>query len=74
MMLCSSKDLGLSVIDGILVKLPDHALLGGNICDYLDLEDVVIDIDLTGDEYQIQFIKIPLKNLENTPEKAPGKP
>ncbi|NQY51403.1 MAG: phenylalanine--tRNA ligase subunit beta [Piscirickettsiaceae bacterium] len=46
-MLCSSKDLGLSVIDGILVKLPDHALLGGNICDYLDLEDVVIDIDLT---------------------------
>ena len=46
-MLCSSKDLGLSESDGILVELPNDALVSSNIYDYLVLEVIVIDIDLT---------------------------
>lgn len=46
-MLCGASELGLEdLIDGLL-ELPDDAPLGRNIRDYLQLDDQVIEVDLT---------------------------
>lgn len=46
-MLCSSKELGLTESADGLMELADAAPVGADIRDYLDLDDVAIDIDLT---------------------------
>ncbi|WP_438970905.1 phenylalanine--tRNA ligase subunit beta [Methylophaga sp.] len=46
-MLCSSKELGLTESADGLMELADDAPIGGDIRDYLNLDDVTIDIDLT---------------------------
>lgn len=46
-MLCSSKELGLTESADGLMELADTAPVGIDIRDYLDLDDVAIDIDLT---------------------------
>lgn len=46
-MLCSERELGLSDHHEGLMELPADAPLGSDINDYLGLEDVVIEVDLT---------------------------
>ncbi len=46
-MLCSEAELGLSESHDGLMELPDDAPVGADLADYLKLNDVTIDIDLT---------------------------
>ncbi|MDX1801539.1 MAG: phenylalanine--tRNA ligase subunit beta, partial [Marinobacter sp.] len=46
-MLCSESELGLSDNHDGLMELPDDAPVGADLADYLGLNDVTIDIDLT---------------------------
>ncbi len=46
-MLCSSKELGLAESADGLMELAQDAPVGTNIRDYLDLDDLAIDVDLT---------------------------
>jgi len=58
-MLCSAAELGLSEDAGGLMALPADAPLGKSLSAYLDLDDAVIDIDLTanrGDCFSIRGI------------------
>lgn len=46
-MLCSAKELGLSDDNAGLMELPCDAPVGKDLRDYLDLTDIVIEVDLT---------------------------
>lgn len=46
-MLCSEEELGLADSADGLMELPDDAPVGQNIRDYLQLDDSIIDVDLT---------------------------
>lgn len=46
-MLCSAKELGLSEQSEGLLQLPNNAVLGENIWEYLKLTDYVIDVAIT---------------------------
>ncbi len=46
-MLCSARELGLSEAAEGLMELPSDAPVGNDIRDYLALDDVVMDVDLT---------------------------
>jgi len=46
-MLCSEKEMGLAEQADGLMELPDDAPIGTDIRDYLQLNDTVIDVDLT---------------------------
>ncbi len=46
-MLCSAKELGLADTTEGLWKLPEDAPVGTDLRDYLQLDDTVIDVDLT---------------------------
>lgn len=46
-MLCSNVELGLSEDHSGLLELPHSAPVGKNIREYYELEDIIIDIDLT---------------------------
>lgn len=46
-MLCSESELGLSESHDGLMELPDDAPVGQSITEYLGLDDVTIDVDLT---------------------------
>lgn len=46
-MLCSEEELGISDSHEGLMALPEDAPLGQDIRDYLQLDDVIIDLDLT---------------------------
>ena len=46
-MLCSEKELGLADSADGLMELPDDAPLGQSVRDYLELDDTIIELDLT---------------------------
>jgi phenylalanyl-tRNA synthetase beta chain len=46
-MLCSAKELGLAEQSDGIMELPANAPVGTNLRDYLELDDTIIDIDLT---------------------------
>ncbi|OEY66984.1 phenylalanine--tRNA ligase subunit beta [Marinobacter sp. X15-166B] len=46
-MLCSETELGLSERDAGIMELPEDAPVGQSLVDYLGLNDVTIDVDLT---------------------------
>ncbi len=46
-MLCSAAELGLSEDDAGLLELPDDASIGANLRDSLQLDDTIIEVDLT---------------------------
>ena len=46
-MLCSYSELGINVESDGIIELPTDAPLGTDIRDYLQLNDAVIDVDLT---------------------------
>ena len=46
-MLCSEKELGLADSAEGLMELPDDAPIGQDIRDYLQLDDTIIELDLT---------------------------
>jgi phenylalanyl-tRNA synthetase beta chain len=48
-MLCSSSELGLSDESEGIMELPENAPVGLDLIDYLELDDSIIDIDLTPD-------------------------
>ncbi|WP_286232551.1 phenylalanine--tRNA ligase subunit beta [Thalassotalea sediminis] len=46
-MLCSESELGLAEASDGIIELPQEAPIGTDVRDYLDLNDVTIDVDLT---------------------------
>lgn len=46
-MLCSESELGLSEAHDGIMELPDSASVGSDLRDYLGLDDITIDVDLT---------------------------
>ncbi len=74
-MLCSASELGLEESSDGLLELPKKAPIGANVSEYLQLQDVLIDIDLTpnrGDCLSVQGIARELRVLidaEYTPVK-----
>ena len=46
-MLCSASELGLGEDNGGIIELPDSAEIGGNVAQALNLNDPMIDIDIT---------------------------
>lgn len=46
-MLCSASEIGLSEESDGILELPEDAVIGQDIRDYLDLDDVSIEVDLT---------------------------
>ena len=48
-MLCSSSELGLSDDSEGIMELPENAPIGTDLIEYLELDDSIIDIDLTPD-------------------------
>jgi phenylalanyl-tRNA synthetase beta chain len=48
-MLCSAAELGLSERRDGIVELPENATPGMNLSDYLELDDSIIDVELTPD-------------------------
>jgi phenylalanyl-tRNA synthetase beta chain len=46
-MLCSAKELGIDDPQGGLLELPPDAPVGGDLREYLQLDDVCIEVDLT---------------------------
>jgi phenylalanyl-tRNA synthetase beta chain len=69
-MLCSARELGLSEDHQGLMVLPDEAVAGQRLSQLLDLDDSVIDIDLTpnrGDCLGIEGIAREVGTLTRTP-------
>ena len=75
-MLCSEQELGLSTASSGIMELPGDAPIGALVYDYMQLDDVVIDIDLTpnrGDCFSVlgvarelaAFYKMPLISPSN---------
>ncbi|VAW33296.1 Phenylalanyl-tRNA synthetase beta chain, partial [hydrothermal vent metagenome] len=67
-MLCSSVELGLGDESSGLLELPASALLGQNIIEYMQLDDTIIDIDLTpnrADCFCIKGIAIDIACVNN---------
>ena len=46
-MLCSYSELGIDIDSDGIIELPEHSTIGTDIREYLQLDDVQIDIDLT---------------------------
>lgn len=73
-MLCSGRELGLSEDHQGILALPVDAPVSKNLRDYLELDDAVIDIDLTpnrGDCLGIEGIAREVGALTNTKLKVP---
>lgn len=77
-MLCSEKELGLADSAEGLMELPEDAPVGRSLRDYLELEDTVIEIDLTpnrGDCLSIAGVARELGTLNQcavTPQACPA--
>ncbi|WP_448211534.1 phenylalanine--tRNA ligase subunit beta [Colwellia sp. MEBiC06753] len=56
-MLCSESELGLAESSGGIIELPLDAPIGQDIREYLDLNDVTIDVDLTANRGDCLGIK-----------------
>ena len=56
-MLCSESELGLAESSDGIIELPQDAPIGTDIRDYLDLNDVTIDVDLTANRGDCLGIK-----------------
>ncbi len=76
-MICSEEELGMAEkSDGIMV-LPVDAPLGANVREYLQLDDTLIDVDLTpnrGDCLSINGIAREVSVLHNQPVTSPDIP
>ncbi|HTN35133.1 MAG TPA: phenylalanine--tRNA ligase subunit beta [Marinobacter sp.] len=73
-MLCSESELGLSDNHGGLMELPTDAPVGQDIAEYLNLNDVTIDVDLTpnrSDCLSIKGIAREVGVLNSMPVKSP---
>jgi phenylalanyl-tRNA synthetase beta chain len=74
-MLCSAQELGLAENSEGLLALPKDAPVGKNIREYLDLDDMIIDIDLTpnrGDCLGIEGIAREVGALTGCPVTIPN--
>ena len=73
-MLCSASELGLAEQSGGLMELPDDAPIGTDFREWLNLEDVAIDVDLTpnrGDCLGLAGIAREVGVLNRAPVSAP---
>jgi len=74
-MLCSARELGLSDEHQGLMELPDDAPVGTGLRDYLALDDVAIDVDLTpnrGDCLGMEGVAREVGTLTGTDVTAPA--
>ena len=62
-MLCSESELGLSDNHDGLMELPADAPVGQDVADYLKLNDVTIDVDLTPNRADCLSIKLSLIHI-----------
>lgn len=73
-MLCSAQELGLGEGQAGLLELPDDAPLGAALRDYLQLDDRIIEVELTpnrGDCLSVSGLARDLAALTDTPLTAP---
>ncbi len=73
-MLCSAVELGLSDDHSGLLELPDDAPVGKDLRDYLDLDDTVIEVDLTpnrADCFSLRGLAGEVAALNRLPVQAP---
>lgn len=76
-MLCGADELGLSEVRDGLMELPADAPLGQNLRDYLELNDAIIEIDLTpnrGDCFGLRGIAREVGVLTRTQVNEPDVP
>ena len=76
-MLCGADELGLSEVRDGLMELPADAPLGQNLRDYLELNDAIIEIDLTpnrGDCFGLRGIAREVGVLTRTQVNEPNVP
>ena len=74
-MLCSSVELGLSDDHSGILELPSNAPVGADIREYLELNDTIIDIDLTpnrADCFCVKGIAIDVACLNEMPATMPA--
>jgi phenylalanyl-tRNA synthetase beta chain len=73
-MLCSAQELGLGEGQAGLLELPDDAPIGAPLRDYLQLDDRIIEVELTpnrGDCLSVSGLARDLAALTDTPFTAP---
>ena len=73
-MLCSSKELGLGDTNPGIIELPDDAPLGAALRDYLKLDDMTIELNVTanrGDAMSIIGVAREVAALSDSPLRAP---
>ena len=73
-MLCSAQELGLGEGQAGLLELPDDAPIGAPLRDYLQLDDRIIEVELTpnrGDCLSVSGLARDLAALTDTPLTAP---
>lgn len=56
-MLCSFSELGIHIDSEGILELPEDAMIGSDLRQYLDLDDVMIDVDLTPNRADCLSIK-----------------
>ncbi|MCX7555154.1 phenylalanine--tRNA ligase subunit beta [Marinicella sp. S1101] len=74
-MLCSEVELGISQESDGIIELPADAPVGEDVISYMDLNDQVIDIDLTpnrADCFCIRGVAREVATLNHLPVKTPG--
>ncbi len=73
-MICSQAELGISEIANGICELPDEAPLGKNIRQYLNLDDGIIELDITpnrGDCFSVLGVAREVCTIYNLPLKIP---
>ncbi|HEY2590450.1 MAG TPA: phenylalanine--tRNA ligase subunit beta, partial [Steroidobacteraceae bacterium] len=73
-MLCSAKELGLADSSAGIIELPSDAPLGQTLRDYLELDDVVLDLNVTpnrGDALSVLGIAREVSTLSGVPLAGP---
>jgi phenylalanyl-tRNA synthetase beta chain len=74
-MLCSARELGLAESSDGIIELPDDAPLGADLRAYLDLDDAILEINVTpnrGDAMSVLGIAREVAALTGAPLKTPA--
>jgi phenylalanyl-tRNA synthetase beta chain len=74
-MLCSARELGLAESSEGIIELPDDALLGADLRAYLDLDEAILELNVTpnrGDAMSVIGIAREVTALTGSPLKTPA--
>ena len=75
-MLCSARELGLAESSDGIIELPDDAPLGADLRAYLDLDDAILEVNVTpnrGDAMSVLGIAREVAALTGSALKTPAR-